>query len=147
MTLPIVAISVFVLAFLVIYVYLMHYVARQARERGYSYWQWMILGLLGNSIICAVLLALLPDRSLEARRHALRNGLTEKLRTRRGLSLVTSLSGVVHTSIGDMATMDPEKLGASMGDQPTSLGNMEQTPSDRQQSLGDQATFMPKGDQ
>lgn len=140
MTLSIVVVSTIVFLMIVVYVYLVHYVAVQAKQRGYTYWQWLVLGLLGNSIIFAVLLALLPDRSLEARRQVKRDLLAEKLRARKcPFPTMTTAGGIVQTSVGDMATIDPEKLGVSMGDQPTSLGNMDR-------SLGDQATHAPDND-
>jgi hypothetical protein len=127
------------LPFLAIYVMVMHYVAKQAQARGYSYWNWMLLGLLGNSIIFVVLLALLPDRSLDSRRLAKKKVLADQLRSRPRLPNAAISPVVVHTSMGDMATFDPERIGFSVGDQPTSFGV-------GQPSSGGQATDQPAVD-
>ena len=124
--------------FLVIHLGFVIYVARQARQRGYSYWNWVLAGFMSNSIVFAVMLALLPDQSLDSRRKAKKELLNDKLRQRKertSMETVKLTGAVLNTSIGDMATMDPEKIGMehSIGDQATRLPL-------RERSLGDAAT-------
>ncbi len=54
--------------FLLIHSALAIYIARQAARRGYSFWSWFWAGFLSNVILFAILLAMLPDRSLIRRR-------------------------------------------------------------------------------
>ncbi len=137
--------------FLVIHLVFVNYVAKQARERGYRYWEWLVAGFLSNSIVFAIMLALLPDRSLEKRRSEKRALLLEKLRHRQLGATPHGLAGTkLHTSLGDMATFDPERLGMaqSIGDQETcqpidelSLGHASTRTHLLGRSVGDQETI------
>ena len=114
------------------------YVARQAKQRGYSYWNWVLAGFMSNSIVFLVILSLLPDRSLDHRRKEKKELLNAKLRQRKAQSKTETVGfiGVIrNTSIGDMATIDPEKIGLDQ-----SLGDQETRKPLRDPSLGDAAT-------
>ncbi len=119
-------------------------VARQAKQRGYSYWNWVLAGFMSNSIVFLVLLALLPDQSLDSRRKEKRELLTAKLRQRKtqaNYDTVKFTGAMRNTSLGDMATIDPEKIGLeqSISDQATQLPLPDR-------SIGDAATqFNPFG--
>jgi hypothetical protein len=114
---------------LVIHGIMMFYVAKQAKTRGYSFWQWMIAGFLSHSLVFVVMLGLMPDRSLESRRLEKKKLLQGKLRSRRITNgNAITVGAILNTSIGDMATMDLERMGM-------------------QQSIGDQATAMPASEQ
>ena len=136
--------------FLLIHLGFSIYVARQARTRGYVYWHWVIGAFMSNSIVFAIMLALLPDQSLESRRQAKKKVLGEQLRKSQSVPIASPIAGSVrNTSIGDMTTMDPEKIGVQMsiGDQATYLPSLDRSiggaptqanPFDR--SIGDQQT-------
>ena len=85
---------------------------------------------MSHSIVFAVMLALLPDQSLDSRRKEKTDLLNGKLRQRKAqtdIETVKFTGAVRNTSIGDMATMDPEKMGL-------------------EQSIGDEATRLPRPD-
>ncbi len=116
--------------FLGIRIFFAMYVARQAKQRGYSYWNWVLAGFISNSIVFLIMLALLPDQSLVSRRKEKKELLNAKLKQRKAQAEIDTVgfTGVMrNTSVGDMATMDPEKIGL-------------------QQSIGDQATRQPLHD-
>lgn len=122
--------------FIFIHLFFAMYVAKQAKQRGYSIWNWVIVGFLSNSIVFAMMLALMPDKSLEARRKEKKDLLKVKLQHRKAhVETVKFTNAMRNTSIGDMATMDPEKIGLeqSIGDQATRMPGFER-------SIGDAAT-------
>ncbi len=124
--------------FLGIHLAFVMYVARQAKQRGYSYWNWVLAGFMSNSIVFLVLLALLPDQSLDSRRKEKKDLLNAKLGQRKSQSnsdTVKFTGAMRNTSVGDMATIDPEKIGLeqSISDQATRLPI-------RDRSIGDAAT-------
>ncbi len=126
-------------ALIAIHTWLAYYVAIQAKQRGYSFWAWFLAGSLANVLFFVVMLAMMPDRSLARRRSAVRRELVAKLQGRRLVAGVAT-GAVAKTSLGDMATYDPEKVRGSgnadsMDDQATYFPNANQ-------SVGDQATFM-----
>ena len=135
---------------LLIHLFFVIYVARQARTRGYPYWEWVIAGFMSNSIVFAILLALLPDQSLESRRQEKKRILEERLRQRQSIPVASNIVGSVqNTSIGDMATLDLEKIGMqqSIGDQATrlpftdrSIGDAATQANPFDRSIGDQQT-------
>lgn len=133
----------FLSIFFVIHLGFVHYISKQAQNRGYSYWQWALGGLFSSSLILAVLLALLPDMSLEEKRRAKRELLSRKLKRRRELPVQPEIRGhMLQTSLGDMATFDPEKIAAMV-----SLGNHPTIDPRLQRSIGDEVTRMPAMDQ
>lgn len=121
---PIAVIVAMIPLVLIIHLFFAMFVAKQAKQRGYSYWSWLAVGFLSNSIVFAMMLALIPDKSLEARRKAKKDLLKEKLLHRQTQVVSPQFAGAVRTtSIGDMATLDPEKMGmeGSIGDQATQM--------------------------
>jgi hypothetical protein len=126
---------------LVLHTGLAYYVALQAKQRGYSFWAWFLAGSLANVLFFVIMLALMPDRSLPRRRSELRRELIAKLQGRRWLGATgNSPQAFAKTSLGDMATYDPEKAAGPNHD--GSIDNQATYFPNANQSVGDQATFM-----
>lgn len=117
------------------------YIARQAASRGYSFWHWCVGGFLGNVIIFAILLAMLPDRSLVGRREVYREQLRKRLHSRRSLT-ANALLQVPESSrpVEDMDTFQGETERVS-GDRSADDRPVRYRPA-RDQSVGDQATHI-----
>lgn len=121
-----------------------NYIAKQAGSRGYSYWEWVITCFFTSSLVFAVFLALLPDRSLERRRNEKKKLLQAKMRMRRKVPVQLEIRGAnINTSLGDMATMDPEKLGQNGNAFDRSIGDQATCMPVQDRSLGDADTYMP----
>ncbi len=130
--------SAMVLIALLIHSLFVIYVARQASDRGFQFWQWMVAGILSNSIVFVIILSLLPDKSVEQKREAKRKLLREKLTRRRAnFEDIPYANLSLDTSIGDMATFDPERMGMmSIGDQATQMPVFNRSLDDAPTQLG-----------
>lgn len=112
--------------------------AIQAKRRGYSFFIWLIAGVLAlNPIYLLVVLSTIPHRKRQKMREQFAAELDAKL-TSAGLPIAPVVRPVPDRSIGDLATMDPATtasrpiLERSLGDE------MTRVPEGR--SLGDEAT-------
>ncbi len=130
--------------FLLIHTALAIYIAKQAARRGYSFWSWFLAGFLSNVILFAILLAMLPDRSLIRRRQEQLEILRKAMQGNRALASNSLLQIPTNQSaMEDMATFLPSQrkglLDASLGDQATSIPSWHQ-------SIGDDQTQLPQED-
>ena len=150
--------------FLLIHTALAIYIALQASRRGYSFWSWFLAGFLSNVILFAILLAMLPDRSLIRRRQEHLELLRKGMQGSRALASNSLLQVPANRPVvEDMATFLPSQrlsaFDASLGDQATSnpswnrsIGDEQtQCPTDganfkRADSIGDEKTVLPQED-
>lgn len=101
-------------------------VAAQAHWRGYNFFPWLFMGMLGNSIFLLVLLAVMPDYSRKAMRRRFAEELEEKLRHKTASERIgpedekgTPGVPVSERSLGDLPTVAPRER--SLGDEETRL--------------------------
>lgn len=112
--------------------------AIQAKRRGYSFFIWLIAGVLAlNPVYLLVVLSTIPHRKRQEMREQFATELDAKL-TSVGLPIAPAVRPVSDRSIGDLATMDPATT-ASRPIRDRSLGD-EMTRMPEGQSLGDEAT-------
>jgi hypothetical protein len=102
-------------------------VAYQARQRGYSFFPWLIAGMLSNPVFFLVLLAVMPDWARKRRRRKYLAELESKLAARPPVLPSTRpaaapragkpLAVTPERSIGDLPTVEPPER--SLGDEET----------------------------
>jgi hypothetical protein len=76
----------------------------QARSRGYSFWFWFTAGCLSNPFLCAISLALLPNRARLRLREKLEQDLNVKLPQPQKAPQAPSVKMVPPDSIGELPT-------------------------------------------
>jgi hypothetical protein len=100
----------------------------QARRRGYSFWLWLIAGLvaLSQPVTFLVLLALMPNRARKRLREKFRAELEAKLAARPASAVTTPAmatpvpagsTAITGRSLGDLPTVAPREH--SIGDEET----------------------------